>query len=443
MKQMPIACIAVACGLGGTIDYASADSAFAANSRWMTGDWGGKRTELLERGIDIKLGYIGETATLLDGGNASGRHPTRYSDQLGIGADIDLQKWLGWEDAAFSIAIANRNGDTLDEDINDPRASALGSVQEIHGRGSVTRLSQLWFSKGWLHDAINLKLGRMASSDDFASEDCVFQNVAFCGAQPGNYVSSIHNGPISSWGARLRYRLAPEWYLQTGAYAINPENLDNSKGFRLDPGGTEGGHFPVELLWRPTLAGLPGEYRLGYYTTTAKVADVYEDDFGQSAALSGNAYRKRDRRHGWWVVGKQQLTTVGNDSSRGLTLVASASFNDRRTTPVVSYQKVSVVYTGLFDARPRDELGFGIARMQVSSRFMRNAEHANAASGLDRNDPGYLPEQHTQYQAELHYRLQATGWLSVMPNLQYIKDPAGVKQVDDAWVMGLQVQTQF
>lgn len=54
-----------------------------------------------------------------------------------------------------------------------------------------------------------------------------------------------------------------------------------------------------------------------------------------------------------------------------------------------------------------------------------------------------MPEQHTQYQAELHYRLQATGWLSVMPNLQCIKDPAGVRDVDDAWVMGLQVQTQF
>lgn len=443
MKPMPFACIAIACGLGGAIDHAQADSAFATDSRWMTGDWGGKRTELLSQGIDIKLGYTGETATLLGGGHAKGKHPTRYTDQLSVGADIDLQKWLGWENAAFSIAVANRNGDTLDDDINDPRAAGLGSVQEIHGRGSVTRLSELWLSKSWFDDAINLKLGRMASSDDFASEDCLFQNVAFCGAQPGNYVSSIHNGPISSWGARLRYRLAPDWYLQAGAYAINSENLDNGKGFRLDPGGTEGGHFPVEVLWRPTLAGLPGEYRLGYYTTTAAVNDVYEDEYGQSAALSGNDYRKRDRRHGAWLVAKQQLTAVDGDRSRGLTLVASATFHDRDTTPVDSYQKVSLVYTGLFGARPEDELGIGIARMHVSSRFLGNAEKANALSGVDDENPGFVPEQRTQYQAELHYRLQLTRWLSVMPNLQYVKDPGGIADVQDAWVMGLQVQTRF
>ncbi len=443
MKRVPVACIAVACGLGGAIDHAMADEAFAPQSRWMTGDWGGKRTELLEQGIDIKLGYIGETATLLEGGYSKGKHPTRYTDQFSIGADIDLLKWLGWQDAAFSIAVANRNGDTLDDDINDPRASGLGSVQEIHGRGSVTRLSELWLSKGWFDDAINLKLGRMASSDDFASEDCLFQNVAFCGAQPGNYVSSIHNGPISSWGARLRYRLAPDWYLQAGAYAINPESLDNSNGFSLDPEGTKGGHFPVELLWRATLEELPGEYRVGYYITTAAVSDVYEDEFGQSAALSGNDYRKHDRRHGAWIIGKQQLTSVAGDRSRGLTLVASATFHDRKTTPVDSYQKISLVYAGPLDARPQDEIGFGVARMHVSSRFLRNTEKANTISDLSDDGGAFVPAQHAQYQAELHYRIQATGWLSVMPNLQYVIDPAGVRNVDDAWVLGLQVQSQL
>ncbi|WAH60779.1 carbohydrate porin [Pseudomonas silvicola] len=443
MKRVPFACIAIACGIWGVSDQALADSAFASQSRWMTGDWGGLRTDLLQQGVDIKLGYIGETATLLRGGYSGAGHPTRYTDQFSIGADIDLQKLWGWADAAFSIAVANRNGDTLDDDINDPRASGLGSVQEIHGRGSVTRLSELWVSKGWLADTFNLKLGRMASSDDFASEDCLFQNVAFCGAQPGNYVSSIHNGPISSWGARLRYRVAPDWYVQAGAYAINSENLDNSNGFRLNPNGTNGGQFPVELLWKPTLDGLPGEYRLGYYKTTAAVADVYDDEFGKSAAISGNDYRKRDRRDGWWVVAKQQLTDVGGDRSRGLTLVASATFHDRQTTPVVGYQKVSMVYTGPFDTRPQDELGVGIARMQVSSRFLRNAKNANELSGLTYDDASYVPQQHDQYQAELHYRVHATGWMSVMPNLQYVKDPGGVKNVDDAWVLGLQVQSQF
>ncbi len=34
----------------------------------MLGDWGGKRTELLEKGYDFKLEYVGEAAANLDGG---------------------------------------------------------------------------------------------------------------------------------------------------------------------------------------------------------------------------------------------------------------------------------------------------------------------------------------------------------------------------------------
>lgn len=442
MKTTPMTRVAMLCATLGIAAPASADSAFAVNSRWMTGDWGGQRQAWLDQGVDIKLGYTGETATLLDGGYRND-HPTRYTNQLSAGVDADLHSLLGWENAAFSLLVTNRNGDTLDDDLNDPRASAMGSVQEIHGRGSATRLSELWLSKGWFDDSLNVKLGRMAASDDFASEQCRFQNVAFCGSQPGNYVSTIYNGPISSWGLRVRYRILPEVHVQAGAYNINPSTLENHNGFKLNTAGTRGTLLPVEAIWRPTIAHLPGEYRLGYFTSTASVADVYKDESGEPAAVSGREYRNHDRRHGWWIVGRQQLSTVAGDAQRGLSMTASATFQDRATTPVSNYQKVSLIYTGPFAARPRDDIGFGVARMGVSHRMRRNADAANASSGLNYDDPGFVPVQHAQLQAELHYRIQATGWLSLMPNLQYVKDPAGVHQVDDAWVFGLQMQTQF
>ncbi|HCF2479863.1 TPA: porin, partial [Pseudomonas aeruginosa] len=48
-----------ALGLGNA---AHAAEAFDPNSKWMLGDWGGKRTELLEKGYDFKLEYVGEAA---------------------------------------------------------------------------------------------------------------------------------------------------------------------------------------------------------------------------------------------------------------------------------------------------------------------------------------------------------------------------------------------
>src|SRR5690606_20238988 len=102
-------------------------------------------------------------------------------------------------------------------------------------------------------------------------------------------------------------------------------------------------------------------------------------------------------RHGSWVVAKQQLTSVNGDPSRGLTLTASATFQDRNTTPIDSYQKVSLVYKGPFDARPTDTLGLGIARVHASSVYLRNARAANANSGLGEDDAGYVAQQHSEY----------------------------------------------
>lgn len=417
--------------------------AFAADSPWMTGDWGGLRTDLLKQGVDIKMGYLGETATSLRGGYSRHEHPTRYSDQFNLGADIDLQKFMGWEDTLFSVAISNRNGRELGEKIDDPRARGMGSTQEINGRGSVTRLGELWLSKGWFNDRINLKAGRFAVSDEFASEDCVFQNLAFCGSQPGNYVDSIYNGPISQWAARLRYRLTDEVYAQIGAFNVNPSNLENGNGFKLNTAGTTGTLVPVELVWTPRVNDLPGEYRLGYFRSTANGTDLYKDDNRQPAALTGNDYRSVSSRHGYWWVGKQQVTSVDGDPSRGLTLTASLSFYDRATTPVASYQKLSALYKGPFDARPKDALGFGVARVHGSSHLLRNAQTANEASGLGHDDAGYVPEQHSMYVAELNYRVQATRWLSAMPSLQYIKHPDGVREVPNSLVFGMEVQTLF
>lgn len=435
MLRFPLRCLAACVAMGVPATHAA--DAFASDSPWMSGDWGGLRSAWLAQGVDIKLGYTGETSTLLRGGYQHKDRSTRYADQFNAGVDIDLQKLLGWQDAAFSLGLTNRNGaNNLNQKISAPGAAGMGSTQEIQGRGSVTRLSELWLSKGWLDDAVNIKLGRFAVSDDFAVEDCLFQGLAFCGSQPGNYVNSIYNGPISQWAARLRYRLSPTVYAQVGAFNVNPSNLENDNGLKLNTHGTTGTFTPLELVWSPTINQLPGEYRVGYYHSTAQAEDVYKDQFGQAAATRGNAYRTDATRHGEWVVAKQQLTSVNGDTSRGLTLTASATFQDRNTTAIDSYQKLSLVYKGLWDARPTDTLGVGIARVHASSVFLRNARAVNAAGGD-------LPEQHSEYVAELNYGIQATRWLNIMPNLQYVKDPDGVRQVKNALVLGLQVQSQF
>lgn len=63
MRRLLLASAAMTVTLG--ITGACAEDAKPAPSIWtqetLTGDWGGARTALKDKGIDIKLNYIGET----------------------------------------------------------------------------------------------------------------------------------------------------------------------------------------------------------------------------------------------------------------------------------------------------------------------------------------------------------------------------------------------
>ena len=431
-----------ALSLAGSVHAAGA---FTEESPWMTGDWGGARTELLEKGYDFSLEYVGEVGSNLNGGYNDDT-TARYSDQFALGVKVDLEKILGWNDAEFKLAITERSGRNISNDrIGDPRAGTLSSSQEVWGRGQTWRLTQMWYKQGYFDNKLNVKIGRFGPGEEFNSFPCDFQNLAFCGSQVGNWVGNIwYNWPVSQWALRIKYNITPEVYAQVGVFEQNPSYLETGNGFKLSGSGTKGMILPVELVWTPKLNDLPGEYRLGYYYSTAKADDVYEDGNGQAAAVSGASYKSHSSKHGAWIVAQQQLTSHNGSAARGLSIFANATVHDKDTNFVDNYQQIGLTYMGPFDARPKDDIGVGIARIHVNDDVRKNRRLVNDLNNVDDYDnPTYLPIQDTEYNAEIYYGFHVTNWLTVRPNVQYIKHPGGVNQVDDALVAGLKIQSKF
>ncbi|MBH3428953.1 carbohydrate porin [Pseudomonas alkylphenolica] len=424
---------------------AQADAMFASDSPWMLGDWGGTRTELAERGYDFTLGYTGEMGANLHGGYDDDQ-TARYSGQFALGTHLDLQKILGWDDTEFQLSVTQRHGDNISNDrINDPRVGGFTSAQEVWGRGQTWRLTQMWIKQKYFDGALDVKFGRFGQGEDFNSFPCDFQNLAFCGSQVGNWAGDIwYNWPVSQWALRVKYNLTPALYAQIGAYEQNPSNLDRGNGFKLSGSGTQGAVMPIELVWAPALNGLKGEYRAGYYYSNAKATDVYKDSNDQPAALSGQAYRSSSSKHGFWLGAQQQVTSIASDHSRGLSVFANATLHDKKTNAIDNYVQAGVVYKGPFDARAKDDIGFALARVHVNPAYRKNAKALNEANGVsDYNDPLFRPIQDTEYSAELYYGIHLADWLTVRPNLQYIRHPGGVHQVDDALIGGLKIQSSF
>ncbi len=77
-----------------------------------------------------------------------------------------------------------------------------------------------------------------------------------------------------------------------------------------------------------------------YYYSTAKADDVYDDVDGQPQGLTGNDFKSRGSKHGWWVVAQQQVTSHNGDASRGLSLFANLTVHDKATNVVDNYQQL-------------------------------------------------------------------------------------------------------
>ncbi len=421
--------------------FALANEPWSQDRQWLLGDWNGKRQQLEQQGYKFTASIVSQSATNLDGGY-NDSNTFENAAQLSLGANLDLEKIAGWKDTTASLVVTKRDGNALTlERIKDPRSSQLGNAQEIYGRGKIWRLSQAWVKKGFVDNTVQAKVGRMGMSEDFNSSQCEFQNLLLCGGQLGKSIGSIwYNSPVGVWAANVKYQFAPEWTLGLGVYEVNPDNIkteSNSDGFNLDMNNVKGATIPVELAWKPKLAAfnsLPGEYKVGALYSTAEANDVK------------TAGKVHDGKQSFWINAQQQLTNKGEDPKRGLYVSFNGVVNDKATTFVQSTQQLALWYKGPFNSRPNDSIGFGIANYVVNDRAKDKQIATNESRGYYSYDSiasDYIPIQDDELNVELNYTYQWSPAVMLRPNIQYIHQPAGVKEVDDAWVAGLSVKVNF
>ncbi|MCE4056154.1 carbohydrate porin [Pseudomonas sp. Au-Pse12] len=413
-------------------------------SPWLLGDWNGERQKLSAQGFDFTLKYVAELGSNLAGGYDKSS-TARLSDQIILGVDMDLNKLLGWQDATLRIGIGERHGRDISNDrVHHPDATGMTSTMEVYGGGNAWRLSQLWYEQKFFDRRLAVKLGRFGHGEDFDQFPCEFQNVTLCGSQEGNWNGAWNSFPISQWAIRARYQFTPEFYVQAGAYDKNPGNAEVSNGFKPFIAGSIGTSFPVEAVWKGRINDLSSEYHLGYYYSDVDGRDPLKDANGNPAALSGQPYRKYSDNSGWWLSAQQQLTTVDGNNKRGLNVFTNLTFNDPDSSFIENLIQVGLIYRGPFASRPDDTIGLGASRLKVNDRVSRNAELINAGNGVNSMADGlYVPEQKREYSVEINYGYQATRWLMVRPNLQYVKYPGGLTQTDSALVGGVQFIADF
>lgn len=364
------------------------------NEENLTGDWGGKRTELVNRGMLFTIQYWTNLAGNPTGGLEQG---FTYTDQVNLSTDFDMEKLMKWKGGKLHVVFNNRVGTSLSaEDIGNKFP-----VQQLFGGGERFRLVELSVEQSFADNRINIRGGRYPN-DDFGTTPmyCLFMSQAFCGYPQGlGQDVNLPYFPASTWSGRVQIQPNSAFFVQFGAYEVNPAQNDAS-GFDWSTKGATGVAFMNEFWYvRGGKSGqLPGHYKIGIYHDTS--------DDGKTGA-----YLLVDQTV---LAAPAGRGTAGVPS--GLTLLGGVTYGDPDKTPLKTFAFGAVIANGLISARPFDTQGISFS-----------VGHFSPGTNADR-----------EMVLEIHYGFQVTRWFSLQPNLQWILDPAGSGEIPDALVLGVQ-----
>jgi len=409
--------------------------AHADDSPYLFGDWGGARTRLFDQGVGFDFGYVSEVAHNFSGGD---ENITRYTDQWKLGSTFDFEKLWGWRGASFQIMVTDRNGRNIGADAN------IGNnqlIQEVYGRGQTWHLTIFAFDQTFLDGRWDWRIGRLPVGEDIASFSCDFQNLTFCGAQPGNIVGDYWiNWPTSQWATRLKFKATDELYAQIAAYQLNPlyadDNYARDKGLTLDNPGTTGWLLPLEFGWTPQRNGLPGSYKFGVWYNTAGGADLFYDINHEPRALTDAPPLQRDSRYGAYVTFQQQWTgTAGHD---GIVVFFNATQADQSTSRTDRQIAMGAELHGPFN-RPNDFIGFAVGATHANGRA---ADYQRLYNSVHPDQAGIVLDGN-EYASEIFYSWSPIPSIQLRPNLQYVLHPGGSSQNDDAFVLGVKTVIAF
>ena len=436
---------------------AQADDAELWQREKLTGDWGGLRTALANKGVEVDVNYIGETFGVLTGGLRRG---ATYEGWLRATVEIDLEKLSGWTGGkmhvtAFHIHNGGRNAADLVGSLSDP-----SNIDAL----ATTRLFTAWFHQDFGKSG-SLRIGQLAADSEFVVSDTagVLINGTFGWANimSANLPSGGPAYPLATPGVRLQVNPSETVSLLAavfsgdpagkGCYAVDPDANPQACNRHGTTFSLHGGAFAIaEAQYqvnqdkdakRPAAA-----YKIGAWYHTADFADQRYGVNAAGAVVSLATLPDNPLNHsGNWGIYGVINQTVWRDGARKASAFLRGGIAPSDRNLVSWYVDGGMAFKGLIPGRVEDIVGFGVAHSKIS----RNAAALDQDT-LALNGPPY-PLRNAETVIELNYTAKIAPWWWVQPDLQYIIHPGGnvphpndpTRKVQDALLIGARSTISF
>jgi porin len=401
---------------------------------FLFGNWGGIRDTLQQRGLDLRVHYVTEPMVNVSGGEVEGG---TYLHNIGVDLLFDLERAADLHGTTFLVKLSKRDGDSVSADFVAPSEGGnIFTVQEIYG-GQVFKLANVQINTRLMGDRLDIALGRIVANDDFLRSPlyCQFVNNSFCGSPKPVFLQNpftFSAYPTAQWGIRGRLDSPRRrWTVQAALYDGDPElkgGNPTSKNHNVHGDswafGDNGVVFAGEIhyhLNRDSESALPGIYKVGGYFMNGDFQDIGR---AGNATVEGNAMV--------WALADQMLFREGSGDDQGLSAFGTYVYSlEDKVNQIDNYLGVGFVYKGLFPGRQRDTSGLAFSK----GWFSQELKTARRAQGR--------AVQHDEAVIELNHRFELGRGVAFQPDLQYVVNPAGTKQIADALLIGARVSIQF
>jgi porin len=393
----------------------------------MTGDWGGARGRLKEKGVEMEFKLTQFGQGIASGG--TGRNSV-YNGKLQTDFKLDLGKLAGWKYWSAEIQTETRFGGPV---LAGPAASIRSTPRRSfprrrHGlsplaRSTFTRLIPNDLSKG---DMFAVSFGRynlveLLDEDFFAGGG----NERFFNIAPIGPLTVLREVPLITNAANFIYIKGGEprftfSVLDPNDYSLEP-GLDKlfKDGVTFSPAV----NFPVKYF------GKSAKHTIGGAVTTKKFTPF---DSIKQIIIPGPPRNPVEPKPGSWSISytfRQYIVERGRRDGWGF--FSQVSFANKDTSPITKFVNVGLGGNGLFKSRSQDEFGVSYAYTGLSRVLNDNIDLLTI--GNRRPQP--------EHQFETFYNFHLTPWLRLTGDLQIIR---GVRPaVKTAVVPGVRLEMIF
>jgi porin len=455
----------------------ASDALPAPQSLWeqeyATGDWGGWRRSLSDRGVIFNFTYAADAIGVVSGGIRRG---VFYNGLLDLGTDIDLEKLVGWKGAHFHVNGLYPHG----EDGSGNYVGDIGTFSNIQAYDTY-RLYELWLEQEFFDGLFSIRAGQITFDSEFAVLDAyggLFVQSGFGAPEAFSANLPLPVFPNATAGIRARFSPLKGFAIQAAVFdgnvapGLTPDHSPNAvSSTEFNRHGTdwalrpdEGAFAVGEISYRfnqvtdeeasatRTTAdarrvggehpvrerGLAGSYEAGVLYHSDDFADIYDVtllDLHSSLAPAGA--RNRGADYAIYVNIEQEIWREPGTGRQGFGAFGHAAWMPGDRNRVAFSFEGGLHYMGAIPGRGKDALGLGLAYVALSDRGAAAVRDANRRDLTSHHPPDY------EATIELVYRYQVAPWFSIQPHVQYVLHPGGTTAREDTLIVGVRTNIAF